>query len=102
MVASEILPTGISRLAINAVVVITIITFLAIVLALLRFKLRERGAFGTDDYVLMVSLVFLILQLVGQYMRKLLPASQVQTHMQSYHLNGWDSQTVMIVADRFI
>ncbi|KAJ4303193.1 hypothetical protein N0V90_002086 [Kalmusia sp. IMI 367209] len=65
----EILPTGISRLAVNAVVVTTVLTFLAILLAFLRFKLRERGAFGGDDYVLMVALLFLVLQLIGGYMR---------------------------------
>ncbi|KAI1384396.1 uncharacterized protein F4822DRAFT_415016 [Hypoxylon trugodes] len=65
---TEVLPTGISRLAVNAVVITTILTALGIILAVLRFKLRKREAIGVDDYVLMAALVFLSLQLAFCYM----------------------------------
>ncbi|KAI0810571.1 hypothetical protein GGR55DRAFT_695275 [Xylaria sp. FL0064] len=64
----EILSTGISRLALNTVVTTTILTALAVFLAFLRFVLRRRDAIGADDYILMVGLVFLLLQLVFAYL----------------------------------
>ncbi|KAF1968843.1 hypothetical protein BU23DRAFT_655316 [Bimuria novae-zelandiae CBS 107.79] len=69
---SEILSTGLSRLAVNAVVVTTVFTFLGILLAFLRFHARGRAALGKDDYVLMVVLLFLILQMVGVYLHTFL------------------------------
>lgn len=68
---TEVLSTGISRLAVNAVVVTTVLTALGTFLAILRFCLRRKEAFGTDDYVLMVALVFLQLQLAFCYMSML-------------------------------
>jgi hypothetical protein len=65
-----ILSTGISRLAVNAVVVTTVLSFLAISLSGVRFYVRGRAGLGQDDYVLMVVVLFLILQLIGQYLRK--------------------------------
>jgi hypothetical protein len=63
----EILPTGISRLAVNAVVVTTVLSALAILVAVLRLMLRKGKALGADDYWLIGSLALLLVQVVGQY-----------------------------------
>jgi hypothetical protein len=63
----QILSTGISRLAVNAVVVVTVLSFLGISLAGIRFCMRGRAGMGKDDYVLMAVLPFLILELCFQY-----------------------------------
>ena len=68
---TEVLSTGISRLAVNAVVIVTILTALGTFLAILRFCLRRKDALGSDDYILMVALVFLQLQLAFCYMSML-------------------------------
>lgn len=95
-----ILPTGISRYAVNAVVVTTVLTALGIITAALRFMLRKREALGTDDYVLMVALFFLILQLISAYLRMILLFHIVATdplrptNALSYcfvHMIGWTS-----------
>lgn len=67
MTNTDILPTSISRLGATAVVVTTVLTSLAILLALTRLRIRRRDGLGIDDYVLLVALVFLTIQLVAAY-----------------------------------
>ncbi len=70
---TDVLPTGISRLEVNAVVVTTVLTVLGTLLAILRFCIRRKEALGVDDYILMVALVFLQLQLAFCYMSMFFP-----------------------------
>ena len=65
---TDVLSTGISRLAVNAVVATTVLSALGTFLAIWRFFIRRKDALGTDGYVLMVALVFLQLQLAFCYM----------------------------------
>lgn len=80
---TDVLPTGISRLAVNAVVVTTVLTALGTFLAIFRFCLRRKEAFGTDDYVLMAALVFLQLQLAFCFM------SIFSSSVPISHYNMW-------------
>lgn len=65
---SDVLSTGITRYGIIAVVVTTVLSVLAAILAVMRFMLRRKVGFGIDDYLLMVVLVFLMIQLIIQYL----------------------------------
>lgn len=65
---SDVLSTGITRYGIIAVVVTTVLSVLAAILAVMRFMLRRKVGFGTDDYLLMVVLLFLMIQLIIQYL----------------------------------
>ncbi len=67
MTDTVFLSVQISRLDINAVIITTVLTFFAVGLAFVRFRLRKRDNFETDEYVLMVALLFLILQLAANY-----------------------------------
>lgn len=79
---AEILDTGISRLAVNAVVVASVMTVLALLLTGARFTIRWKAGWGIDDTVLAVSLIFLIIQLVCQYIRKLNHYHSIRTQGQ--------------------
>ncbi|KAG9240249.1 hypothetical protein BJ878DRAFT_305730 [Calycina marina] len=63
-----VLSTGISRLAVNAVVATSVLTALADLLAGIRFYIRRRAGLGADDYILMAAMVFLQLQLAFCFM----------------------------------
>lgn len=76
---SDVLSTGITRYGIIAVVVTTVLTTLATILAVMRFMFRRKVGFGVDDYLLMAVLVFLMIQLVIQYMSELIPYSSLKT-----------------------
>lgn len=78
---SDVLSTGITRYGIIAVVVTTVLTTLATVLAVMRFMFRRKVGFGVDDYLLMAVLVFLMIQLVIQYMSELIPYPSRKTHV---------------------
>lgn len=90
---AEILDTGIARLAINAVVVTSVMTALALVLAFTRFTIRMRAGWGIDDTVLAVSLIFLIIQLIAQFFREL---------AHYYHLVGYGRYLMWLVHSRLV
>lgn len=71
---SDVLSTGITKYGVIAVVVTTVLTVLATILAAMRFMLRRKVGLGIDDYLLMVVLVFLTIQLIIQYLSELIPA----------------------------
>lgn len=54
-ILSQLFTSTTFRLAVNAVVVTTVLTALGTLLAILRFSIRRRETLGTDDYILMVS-----------------------------------------------
>ncbi|PSN67692.1 hypothetical protein BS50DRAFT_675746 [Corynespora cassiicola Philippines] len=64
----KIYSTGISEIAVTLIVLTTLFSGLSIILALIRFYARGRKGLGADDYVLMVVVVFLILQMVGGFL----------------------------------
>ncbi|CAG9972526.1 unnamed protein product [Clonostachys byssicola] len=85
---AEILDSGIARLAVNAVVVASVMTALALVLTFTRFAIRIQGGWGSDDTVLAVSLIFLIVQLVCQFL------------LAFWAGEGWSMEDMMVYPDR--
>ena len=55
----KILSTGVSEVAVDMVVSTTVLSVLAILLALIRFYARGRANLGADDYVLMFVVILL-------------------------------------------
>ncbi|KAI7775064.1 hypothetical protein LA080_007400 [Diaporthe eres] len=81
----DVLSTGITRYGIIAVVVTTVLSVLAAILAVMRFMLRRKVGFGTDDYLLMVVLLFLMIQLIIQYLMAFLAAEGASMEYLAQH-----------------
>lgn len=65
----KIYSTGISEVAVELVVITTVFSVLAMLLSFIRFYVRGRATLGVDDYVLMVVVFLLLLQMIGGILR---------------------------------
>lgn len=55
---------------VHSIIVVTVLSVAATLLAVTRLIIRRRGLLGTDDYILIPALVFLWAQAAGAYLRR--------------------------------